>query len=167
MAEATIQLGGGNWAGKSDNLLGYYKEGERFYKQDFTFSRSTTGTYTDSDGYIQDMPYNKLLQSENFDSSSWGKTGVTVTANSVISPNGQTTADTLVFGASGNEIVQSVGGLIVGDDYTLSIYLRVDSGTTSVTIGNISYVNTSITITSEWQRFEITQAAAAPNSDLD
>ena len=50
MAEPTIQLGGGNWAGKTDNLLGYYKEGERFYKQDFTFSRSTTGTYTDSGG---------------------------------------------------------------------------------------------------------------------
>ena len=58
MAEPTIQLGGGNWAGKTDNLLGYYKEGERFYKQDFTFSRSTTGTYTDSEGYIQEMPYN-------------------------------------------------------------------------------------------------------------
>ena len=69
MAEPTIQLGGGNWAGKTDNLLGYYKEGERFYKQDFTFSRSTTGTYTDSDGYIQEMPYNKLLQSNTFDTS--------------------------------------------------------------------------------------------------
>ena len=52
MAEPTIQLGGGNWAGKTDNLLGYYKKGERFYKQDFTFSRSTTGTYTDKDGYM-------------------------------------------------------------------------------------------------------------------
>ena len=69
MAEPTIQLGGGNWAGKSDNLLGYYKEGERFYKQDFTFSRSTTGTYTDSDGYIQEMPYNLLQQSNDFDTT--------------------------------------------------------------------------------------------------
>ena len=70
MAEPTIQLGGGNWAGKSDNLLGYYKEGERFYKQDFTFSRSTTGTYTDSDGYIQEMPYNLFTYSNDF--SNWG-----------------------------------------------------------------------------------------------
>lgn len=53
MAEATIQLGGGNWAGKSDNLLGYYKEGERFYKQDFTFSRSTSGTRVNSSGLIE------------------------------------------------------------------------------------------------------------------
>jgi len=53
MAEPTIQLGGGNWAGKSDNLLGYYKEGERFYKQDFTFSRSTSGTRVNSSGLIE------------------------------------------------------------------------------------------------------------------
>ena len=79
MAEPTIQLGGGNWAGKSDNLLGYYKEGERFYKQDFTFSRSTTGTYTDSDGYIQDMPYNILQQSNDFDTT-WTKDNTTLTS---------------------------------------------------------------------------------------
>jgi len=53
MAEPTIQLGGGNWAGKSDNLLGYYKEGDRFYKQDFTFSRSTSGTRVNSSGLIE------------------------------------------------------------------------------------------------------------------
>ena len=53
MAEPTIQLGGGNWAGKTDNLLGYYKEGERFYKQDFTFSRSTSGTRVNSSGLIE------------------------------------------------------------------------------------------------------------------
>jgi len=79
MAEPTIQLGGGNWAGKTDNLLGYYKKGERFYKQDFTFSRSTTGTYTDKDGYIQEMPYNLLQQSNDFDTT-WGTSSVTISS---------------------------------------------------------------------------------------
>ena len=77
MAEPTINLGNGNWAGKTDNLLGYYKEGERFYKQDFTFSRTTTGTYTDSDGYIQEMPYNLLQQSNDFDTT-WTKDNTTL-----------------------------------------------------------------------------------------
>jgi hypothetical protein len=81
MAEPTIQLGGGNWAGKTDNLLGYYKEGERFYKQEFTFSRSTTGTYTDSEGYIQEMPYNLLQQSNDFDTT-WGNYNSTETYDS-------------------------------------------------------------------------------------
>jgi hypothetical protein len=79
MAEPTIQLGGGNWAGKTDNLLGYYKEGERFYKQEFTFSRSTTGTYTDSEGYIQEMPYNFLQQSNQFDTT-WGTSSATISS---------------------------------------------------------------------------------------
>jgi hypothetical protein len=92
MAEPTIQLGGGNWAGKSDNLLGYYKEGERFYKQDFTFSRSTTGTYTDKDGYIQEMPYNLLQQSNDFDTT-WGNTNSTESLDtSVLAPNGKYTS---------------------------------------------------------------------------
>jgi len=92
MAEPTIQLGGGNWAGKSDNLLGYYKEGERFYKQDFTFSRSTTGTYTDKDGYIQEMPYNLLQQSNQFDTT-WGNTNSLESLDtSVLAPNGKYTA---------------------------------------------------------------------------
>ena len=92
MAEPTIQLGGGNWAGKTDNLLGYYKEGERFYKQDFTFSRSTTGTYTDKEGYIQEMPYNLLTYSEDFSNSGWSKGDVTISAKETISPDGQLNA---------------------------------------------------------------------------
>lgn len=114
MAEPTIQLGGGNWAGKTDNLLGYYKEGERFYKQDFTFSRSTTGTYTDSDGYIQtsaiNMPRvdylnnsngslilepqrtNLVTHSEDFSNASWVKKDVTIALNDIISPDGTTNA---------------------------------------------------------------------------
>ena len=79
MAEPTIQLGGGNWAGKSGNLLGYYEQNKKFYAEDFTFSRSTTGTYTDSDGYIQEMPYNLLSYSEDL-TNTWSRTDATVTS---------------------------------------------------------------------------------------
>jgi len=105
MAEPTIQLGGGNWAGKSDNLLGYYKEGERFYKQDFTFSRSTTGTYTDSDGYIQEMPYNLLQQSNQFDTT-WSNSGYTLTSGQS-DRNGGTDAWLANCTAAGNALYQS------------------------------------------------------------
>jgi len=76
MAEATIQLGGGNWAGKSDNILGYYKEGERFYKQDFTFSRSTSGTRVNSSGLIEtaNVLSSELVTNGGFDTDSdWNK----------------------------------------------------------------------------------------------
>ena len=81
MATPTIQLGNGNWAGKSDSLLGFSIQNGRFYKQEFTFNRTTTGTYTDSDGYIQEMPYNKLLQSNNFDTT-WNNYNSTETYDS-------------------------------------------------------------------------------------
>ena len=161
MTEPSLQLGGGNWANKSDKLLGYHKDGANFYADELTFSRNSLGSYTDANGLVQTMPYNLLTYSEQFDNGAWSKTGVTVTANSITSPSGDMNADTLAFGTSGNEIVQSVSGLTVGQDYTLSIYLKVASGTTTMSFGNISYVTPSITVTSEWQRFTVTQSAAS------
>ena len=133
MAEPTIQLGGGNWAGKTDNLLGYYKEGERFYKQDFTFSRSTTGTYTDSDGYIQEMPYNKLLQSNTFDTS-WSTTNASVTG-SQSGYDGTNNAWLLNESAVGGRVLQSISGSGV---MTMSLYAK--SGTLDFIL---VYINTT------------------------
>ena len=133
MAEPTIQLGGGNWAGKTDNLLGYYKEGERFYKQDFTFSRSTTGTYTDSEGYIQEMPYNKLLQSNTFDTS-WSTTNASVTG-SQSGYDGTNNAWLLNESAVGGRVLQSISGSGV---MTMSLYAK--SGTLDFIL---VYINTT------------------------
>jgi hypothetical protein len=126
MAEPTIKLGGGNWAGKSDNLLGYYKEGERFYKQDFTFSRSTTGTYTDSDGYIQEMPYNLALYSEEFNNAAYSLTESSITANAINSPIGTLTADKLVENTSNDlhRVGQGSISVISGEVYTFSFYVK-------------------------------------------
>jgi hypothetical protein len=128
---------------------------------DLSFTRASNGTRVNSAGLVEVCPWNLLEQSETFDNAVWSKTGVTVTANSVAAPNGTTTADTLVFGASSNEIVQSVGNLIVDETYTLTIYLRVASGTATMYWGNIDYTTPSITVTTEWQRFTVTQQAAA------
>lgn len=128
---------------------------------DLSFTRASNGTRINSAGLVEVCPWNLLEQSETFDNAVWSKTGVTVTANSVAAPNGTTTADTLVFGASSNEIVQSVGNLIVDQTYTLTIYLRVASGTATMYWGNIDYTTPSITVTTEWQRFTVTQQAAA------
>ena len=120
MAEPTIQLGGGNWAGKSDNLLGYYKEGERFYKQDFTFSRSTTGTYTDSDGYIQEMPYNLLTYSNDF--SQWSlASGGSIDVNQTISPDGTQNATKLNTTSASSRVQQSVS---LSGINTMSIFVK-------------------------------------------
>jgi hypothetical protein len=60
MIEPSLQIGGGNWANKSDSLLGYHKNGANFYADELTFSRNSLGSYTDANGLIQSMPYNLL-----------------------------------------------------------------------------------------------------------
>ena len=133
MAEPTIQLGGGNWAGKTDNLLGYYKEGERFYKQDFTFSRSTTGTYTDSDGYIQEMPYNLLQYSEDFSNSFWTKTDATVTSG-FVSPNNTNNAFKLLASANNGQLTFSAVATGNSNTKAISVFAKANTTTSKLRI---------------------------------
>jgi len=175
MAEPTIQLGGGNWAGKTDNLLGYYKEGERFYKQDFTFSRSTTGTYTDSEGYIQEMPYNLLTYSEDFSQWSLNTSGIlSIEANYAASPEGLQNAYKVNF------IVQSDSDLSLsqthtitgGSTYVYSIYIKGEGTNIGKDVvikskrqggGDSAGTTTTQTLTNEWKRINFTTTYAANN----
>ena len=192
MAEPTINLGNGNWAGKSGNTLGYYKEGERFYKQDFTFSRSTTGTYTDSDGYIQEMPYNLASYSEEFNNAAYSLTESSITANAINSPIGTLTADKLVENTLNNlhRVGQGSISVINGEVYTFSFYVKAaernelelqrinTSGTVfnsiSVTTANLTNgtlsVGSNVTASSienvgnDWYRISISLTAIANGS---
>lgn len=68
-----------------------------------TFTRASGGTRINKDGLVQNMPYNLVEQSETFDSATWQKSGINVTANAVANPlNGQTTADNLVADTGNN-----------------------------------------------------------------
>jgi hypothetical protein len=144
-----------------------YKEGKLYSvipsdgSGDMSVTRATTATRVNSAGLVELVPYNLVQYSEDFSNAVWNKIGVSVTANSVTAPNGTLTADTLVFGAGSNEIVQSVDNMSVGQEYTLSIYLRVASGTATMYWGNVDYTTPAITVTTEWQRFTVTQQAAA------
>jgi len=79
MIEPSLQIGGGNWANKSDKLLGYHKDGANFYADELTFSRNSLGSYTDANGLVQTMPYNLLQQSNTFDTT-WLSNGTTETS---------------------------------------------------------------------------------------
>ena len=126
MAEPTIQLGNGNWAGKSDSLLGFSIQNGRFYEQEFTFSRSTTGTYTDKDGHIQEMPYNLALYSEEFNNAAYYLTESSITENAINSPIGTLTADKLIENTSNNlhRVGQGSISVISGEVYTFSFYVK-------------------------------------------
>ena len=131
MAEPTIQLGGGNWAGKSGNLLGYYEQNKKFYAEDFTFSRSTTGTYTDKEGYIQEMPYNLSTNSQPTSGVGF-QTEVVFQQTDIYDWNGVYYGDNTV-----RRIAFFPNTTIVGQTYTFSVFVKLTDGSTP-SVGNSS-----------------------------
>ena len=105
---------------------------------------------------------NLLTFSEQFDNAVWAKTGVTITANSVNSPTGTLTADLVTPTISDAKFTQ---GFIPTSaiQHNFSIYLRSSTGSSFSTVLRITrdspfsnVANTVITVTTEWQRFDLT-----------
>lgn len=113
---------------------------------------------------------NLVTYSEQFDSAAWTKaasgTGSVpvVTANTTISPDGYQNADTIVFdsgaGTTSSDqsfINRAFGGQPAGT-YTLSFYAKTNSGTAKILARHAGgYLYTSINLTDQWQRFEVTE----------
>lgn len=107
-------------------------------------------------------PENLLTYSEQFDNAVWAKTGVTITANSVNSPTGTLTADLVTPTISDAKFSQ---GFIPTSaiQHNFSVYLRSATGSSFSTVLRITrdspftnVANTVITVTTEWQRFDLT-----------
>ena len=152
-----------------------------------TFTRASTGTYVGSDGVLQtaaiDVPRfdhnpttgeslgllaeeartNLLLRSEEFNDASWIKqSSVSVSANTTIAPNGTLTADTITWtSASVNTGIyaQILSALAASVAHTRSIYVRADSagGTVQLTDPTLTIGITTINLTTEWQRIQLTE----------
>jgi hypothetical protein len=65
---------------------------------DLTFSRASSATRVQSNGLIEKVRTNLILQSEAFNSASWNTTRATITANATTAPNGTATADLFTDG---------------------------------------------------------------------
>ena len=123
------------------------------------FSRTSNATGTDSDGKIKWAPHNFLLASEQFNASNWTKTTTTVAANSIAAPNGTTTADTLPAAGANSTTLQSYTSL--GVPYTFGVWLRRKTGTGNIQIAADSGTYTTVTITSSWALYTVSQTPAA------
>jgi len=64
-----------------------------------TFSRPTVGTYYDGKS-VAKAEENLVLYSQEFENAAWTKQSVTVTANTVVAPDGTTTAETFTNSAT-------------------------------------------------------------------
>lgn len=122
-----------------------------------TFVRSSTATYVSSTGSIQtaaineprfnhnpttgeslgllveEQRTNSLLQSEDF-SSTWTLSNIAVTTNSVVAPDGTTTADTIAPPTDGLTITRFVRqnpALTTQQAYTLSVFAKLGTATTN------------------------------------
>jgi hypothetical protein len=111
-------------------------------------------------------PYENMLKySEDFSVATWDKNGgtCTVTANSVLAPDGNQTADTVAASGAAGLIRQNIAGLVANGQYTFYIWLKVPSGTMTVSMGILDngwttwlVGPTAVTLTTSWQRFKIT-----------
>ena len=73
-----------------------------------TFTRATTATYYGTRTALAEQ--NLVVPSEEFDNTGWGKAKTSVTANSIASPNGTITADTLTAdGTLGAKTISATG----------------------------------------------------------
>jgi hypothetical protein len=117
---------------------------------------------------------NVVTYSEQLNNAAWTKTSAgtgiapVVTANTSISPDGYQNADTIVFNSGAGTtssdqsiLTNSFGGQAAGA-YTLSFYAKTNSGTSKILARHAArFLYTSINLTDQWQRFEITETLAA------
>ena len=113
-----------------------------------TFTRASSGTYVDSQGVIRTATTNLQTNSENI-ASLGTLTGSTVTSNTIVAPDGQTTADKLIEDTStGGHQVSGISISWLGNTtYTVSVYAKADTRTVlTVAFGTASnWVNSSRT----------------------
>ena len=135
---------------------------------DLAFTRSNdTATRVGPDGLIEKVRTNLILQSQTFDNASWIKDfGASITANTTAAPDGTTTADTLTI-ADTQYLFQNIV-LVAGNPYTISIYVKVASGTNQFkfnTFGSSNnFTSSAFTATTTWQRFSYTFTAVGSGS---
>ena len=123
--QASLVIGGGNWAVKSDSLLGYKTIDGKYYPREMSVVRATTGTRINEDGLVELVPYNLLSYSEEMSTSPWALVRSTVNTNATTAPNGTLTADELianVTGSNGSWARQTISA--INGSFNLSVYAK-------------------------------------------
>lgn len=91
--------------------------------------------------------------------NAWGLTaGVSLATNAAVDPLGGVTADVASYDGSGTAggyrlVTDAVSNALPGERYASSVWLRVPSGTLSLRLSNNLGGDSTITLTTQWQRF--------------
>ncbi|QOY88174.1 phage head spike fiber domain-containing protein [Paludibaculum fermentans] len=155
-------------AGEITNALGYVpadRAGDHFTGPVDCGPHQTIG------GPLENM----AKHSENFAAAAWDKNGgsCSVTSSAIIAPDGNHTADAVIAVTTTPVIQQQVAGLTDGGTYTFYIWARVLSGTRKISLAivNNAYAAylagpTQVTLTTSWQRFNVTGTLASGQTGL-
>jgi hypothetical protein len=148
---------------KEDKL---YSVKPRNGEGDFTFTRASTGTRVNADGYIEEVAWNQLTYSEDFSSWNTWRQGaalpVTVTTDVTESPIGTLTADRIQcdqvsLGGSNRVGVRQDVTYAPLQRFTISVWAKSASGSDEsfkIVARNAAGITPgSFTATNEWQKF--------------
>ena len=118
-----------------------------------TFTRASTATYYD--GVTNAVAeQNLILYSQDLSNAAWIKTSSTVTANSVVAPDGTTTANTLTASSTATTVCVGQGiQNIVGQ--TISVYAKA---------GTSSFLGVQVYNSASWAYFNLSTGAVASSS---
>jgi hypothetical protein len=131
---------------------------------DFTFTGGDGGTRVNQQGYIEQTPANINTYSEKFGTGYWNNFGGTITDDSVIAPNGTVTGTT--FNGSPAGVYKTFPGIVPGQVYTVSMYVKLGTATNCViiinntqawnTVGGKSFTSADGLNTTDWTRISFT-----------
>lgn len=126
---------------------------------------------------VEEARTNLILQSESINNvTNWNKivggTGSTpvVNANSVVAPDGTTTADQIILALNGGTTVNDSSYITQsysstsGTTYVVSIWLRTASGNVIISLDVDSQNINTITVTPVWQRFSFARTSSSTAS---
>jgi hypothetical protein len=124
------------------------------------FEFNTDGTYRGL--LVEPGGTNLLVRSSEFNTT-WGKSDITVTDNSIASPDGTTTADTITEGTAGSAFLSQGATVSAGATVTGSIWLKVGSVNDFIRIA-ISQSGTFGNNVVTWFRFSTGVLSGTANS---
>lgn len=114
-------------------------------------------------GYLAEgASTNLALHSASIGGTSWTTASVTVTLNTKVAPDGQTTGDTLAATSSACKVLQPA--INSAATYTFSCYMMrsVGSGAVTITTDNVTSTDISASLnTTAWVRVQVSKALAA------
>ena len=117
-------------------------------------------TLSGQTGVLRGTGQNLIRYSEDLSNAVWVATSTTVATNTTTAPDGTLTADTLTATAPNATFQQTYSG-VTGQVYTVSFYVKRKTGTGTISIRAVENLNTTIAVTTDWQRFSVTATSTS------